>query len=72
MGIRQIDENLCNGCGICVEICPLDVLRMDRERKTAFIKYIEDCQSCFLCEVECPADAIEVIPIRERRTPLAW
>ena len=72
MGIRRIDETLCNGCAICVDNCPLDVLRMDVQRKKAFIKYLEDCQSCFLCEKECPEKAIYVSPWRERRTPLAW
>lgn len=72
MGIRRIDEQQCNGCGICVENCPLDVLRMDQEKQIAFIKYIGDCQSCFLCERECPTGAITVTPSRERRTPLSW
>ena len=72
MGIRRIDEMRCNGCGVCVEDCPLDVFRMDSERGVAFIKYLDDCQSCFLCERECPAGAIYVTPSRERRTPLAW
>jgi NAD-dependent dihydropyrimidine dehydrogenase PreA subunit len=72
MGIRKIDEIHCNGCGICIEICPLDVLRMDQDRGIAFVKYLEDCMSCCLCELECPADAITVTPLRERRTPLAW
>ena len=26
--IKHIDANKCTGCGICVEICPMDVLRM--------------------------------------------
>jgi NAD-dependent dihydropyrimidine dehydrogenase PreA subunit len=50
----------------------LDVLRMDQARGIAFVKYLEDCMSCCLCELECPTDAITVTPLRERRTPLAW
>ena len=78
MGIRKIDTTLCNGCGICVAICPMDVLRLysfttDKgEVKKAYIKYIRDCQSCFLCELECPQDAIYVTPFRERRAVLPW
>ena len=37
MTIAAIDETLCNGCGICVKHCPVDVLRMDREAKKARI-----------------------------------
>ncbi len=72
MGIKRVDINLCNGCGICVEHCPLDVLRMNEATNKAFIKYIRDCQSCLLCEIECPVGAITVMPVFERRMPLAW
>ncbi len=72
MGIRKIDYQLCTGCEICVDECPMDVLRMDKETKKPFIKYLRDCQSCFLCEVDCPVEAIYVTPDRERRIPLPW
>lgn len=72
MGIRKIDVNLCNGCRICVDYCPMDVLRMDEDTKKACVKYLRDCQSCFLCETECPKAAIYCVPVRERRIPPAW
>jgi NAD-dependent dihydropyrimidine dehydrogenase PreA subunit len=51
----------------------MDVLRMDDERKKPFIAYLRDCQSCFLCERDCPIKgAIRVTPVRERRIPLPW
>ena len=27
--IQNIDANKCTGCGICVEVCPLDTIRLD-------------------------------------------
>ncbi|MBN1106899.1 MAG: ferredoxin family protein [Deltaproteobacteria bacterium] len=72
MGIRHIDTELCNGCGLCVQYCPMDVIRMDKERKKAYVKYIRDCQSCFLCQEECPQNAILCIGVFERRIPSAW
>lgn len=72
MGIRKIDYQLCTGCGICFGYCPMDVLRMDKEISKPFIKYLRDCQSCFLCEMDCPVGAIHVTPDRERRIPLPW
>ncbi len=72
MGIRKIDMKLCIGCNVCVDLCPLDVIRMDSVSKKAYIKYLRDCQSCFLCEVECPEDAIEVVAVHERRMVTAW
>lgn len=72
MGVRRVDISLCNGCGICVNVCPMDVLRMDQASNKAFIKYLRDCQSCFLCERECPEDAIRCVAIHERRVATAW
>lgn len=62
MGIKKIDEGLCNGCGICIYDCPLDVIRMEEDRKIAYIKYEDDCKVCYLCEIACPEKAIEVSP----------
>ena len=72
MGIRKIDENLCTGCGICVDHCSMDVLRMDDVRKKPVIMYLRDCMACFMCERDCPAGAIHVETVRERRIPLPW
>jgi NAD-dependent dihydropyrimidine dehydrogenase PreA subunit len=72
MGIRKIDYNFCSGCGTCVDNCPADVIRMDEKTDKAFIKYIRDCQTCFLCERDCPEGAIYVSPDKERRIPLPW
>jgi NAD-dependent dihydropyrimidine dehydrogenase PreA subunit len=72
MGIRKIDYQACTQCGACVDFCPMDVLRMDEKLKRPFIRYLRDCQACFLCETECPAGAIYVTPDRERRTVLPW
>jgi len=72
MGVRKIDVRLCSGCGGCVDFCPMDVFRMDKETGKAFIKYIRDCQCCFLCERDCPEGAIYALPLFERRMPQAW
>jgi NAD-dependent dihydropyrimidine dehydrogenase PreA subunit len=50
----------------------MDVLKMDEKSQKAFIKYLRDCQSCFLCERECPEEAIFCVPVYERRIPLPW
>jgi NAD-dependent dihydropyrimidine dehydrogenase PreA subunit len=60
-----IDEILCKGCTICVEICPKDVIEMvdaiDRwEGATARVKDIDACIACFICEHECPDFALLV------------
>lgn len=72
MGIQNIDQERCHRCKRCVEICPQDVLRFGLKEKKIHIQYLRDCQSCFLCEIECPQQAIYVTPYRERRAILAW
>lgn len=58
--IVTLDESTCVGCGVCVEICPMDVLRIKKEVKKAFIKYPDDCQTCYQCEISCKCRAIIV------------
>ena len=74
MGVRNIDETLCTGCGTCVVQCPMDVFRLvlRGKRPRAVIQYLRDCQSCALCEEECPEKAITVVPTFERRIVTAW
>lgn len=72
MGITSIALELCNGCGICVDVCPMDVLRMDDNGGKAVIVYPLDCMTCFNCELECDPGAIYVSPERAREVVLPW
>lgn len=54
--LPQIDANLCNGCGDCVEVCPTDVLAM--ENNLAVVAQPAACDYCALCEAACPVAAI--------------
>lgn len=63
MAIERIDLMLCNGCGICVNSCPTDVIRMDKDSHKAVIRYPEDCVVCCWCFVECPEDTVVISPV---------
>ena len=58
-----VDKNGCTGCGICVETCPVDVIKI--EDLVAFI-HMTNCIRCGLCHDACPSGAIrhdsEMIP----------
>lgn len=72
MAITGLDTDLCNGCGICVDVCPMDVLRMDEKGEKAVITYPLDCMTCFNCELECDPNAIYVSPERAKDIVLPW
>ena len=55
-----INADLCNGCGICLNSCPVDVFRIDATSNKAVAIYARDCQVCFLCEDDCPQKAIKI------------
>ena len=63
--IEVIVEDRCTGCGDCAEACPSDVLRVGGGGK-ALIAHQADCQTCLLCELYCPADALFVWPEVDR------
>lgn len=62
--ITKIDQEKCKGCGICIDICPADIIRFN-ENKKAFIAYTDDCMTCYLCERHCAHEAIFVHPFKE-------
>lgn len=72
MAISNIDMELCVGCGMCENFCPMDVIRFNPETRTPEIVYLKDCMLCLLCEKQCPTKAITVTPEKPVKTFLAW
>ena len=53
-----IDNKKCNKCGMCAEVCPVDVFYGSEARRIPAVTYGEDCYFCCACIIECPTDAI--------------
>lgn len=62
MSVLRFDINRCVGCGLCYEICPQDVFRMNAELKKSVIAYPEDCINCQQCFVNCPGKSLAIAP----------
>jgi 2-oxoglutarate ferredoxin oxidoreductase subunit delta len=55
-----INRDWCKGCGICVKLCPKQVLELDTKEKATVVRP-QDCICCQLCELRCPDLAITVL-----------
>lgn len=53
-----VDPEGCTGCGICVDVCPRGVYKL--ESKKAVVTDTEKCENCTACFKQCPEQAISV------------
>jgi len=51
-----ISKVKCNGCGACVNICPVNAVKI--EQKKAIVS--DECVECGVCVNECPNEAISL------------
>jgi heterodisulfide reductase subunit A len=57
--VARVDEDLCSGCGICLNLCPYSAL--ERVAETGLTKVVEAlCQGCGACVAACPANALDL------------
>ncbi len=54
----RVDEDLCTGCGVCIEVCPRQALEL--AAKKAVIVDLDRCIECGACQLNCRYDAISV------------
>jgi len=62
--IEIVSASRCTGCNICVSACPTNVF----EAVPGGIPRVarqDDCQTCFMCELYCPEDALYVAPVAD-------
>jgi adenylylsulfate reductase subunit B len=50
----------CDGCGHCVDICPSDIMHIDKTTRRAYNIEPNMCWECYSCVKACPHHAIDV------------
>jgi NAD-dependent dihydropyrimidine dehydrogenase PreA subunit len=53
-----LDDARCIGCGMCIDVCPHAVFRL--ERRKARIVDRDACMECGACAENCPVEAVSV------------
>jgi len=69
-----VNQEECTGCGVCIEVCPVQAISLDLKRKAQIDS--EKCIECGSCVRECPNQAIELVqetayPLAQRDLPQA-
>jgi adenylylsulfate reductase subunit B len=50
-----IDEEICTGCNLCVDVCPMDIFEPCAGRGfVPTIGYPDECRYCGACWYRCP------------------
>jgi len=58
--ISTVDKLKCNGCGMCVEVCPFNAIEIDAEEKIAVINEAL-CKGCGVCASSCRSGVLDIM-----------
>jgi NAD-dependent dihydropyrimidine dehydrogenase PreA subunit len=63
--IELVSSARCVDCNLCVKVCPTNVFEAQSEGPPRIARP-ESCQTCFMCELYCPTDALYVSPLADQ------
>lgn len=79
--VSVVDEDICSGCGVCVELCPVEAIELVEEPVSAVTfgvmtvlsgekrvaRVVGGCIGCGSCAAYCPSGAISLQNYRDRQ-----
>lgn len=68
--LAVIDEQVCIGCTLCIQACPVDAILGAAKQMHTVIA--DECTGCELCVEPCPVDCIDMLPIEKDITSWKW
>jgi len=68
--VVMIDEQVCIGCTLCIQACPVDaILGAAKQMHTVITS---ECTGCDLCIPPCPVECIHVVPVKTTARNWVW
>ena len=68
--VAIIDEQVCIGCTLCIQACPVDAILGAAKQMHTVIA--EECTGCKLCIPPCPVECIDMIPVAQDIEHWKW
>ncbi len=67
--VAVVDAERCNGCALCVRICPTQAMTLEKLEPKSLLAVVEGqkCLDCTLCVVRCPTYAVAM---KAREVPI--
>jgi heterodisulfide reductase subunit A len=79
--VSVVDEEICSGCGVCVELCPVEAIELVEEPVSAvtygimtvtggtrvYARVTEGCIGCGSCASLCPSSAMSLKNFKDRQ-----
>ena len=71
--ILAFNAEFCNGCNLCVDVCPTDVMMPNPvEKQPPLVVYPEECWFCGGCVDECSRAGITLLHPASQRISVNW